>query len=185
MRIVALLALLACVVCGCSISRHKPSIPTATHTSAATETIIEKKAEANAAGDKSAAKALDKALKDQRDAETAGEMRWLQALGVLVCAAGLGLMAYGAAKIGLTILASGGGLVFIPMLVTSLIPYMPYIAIGSLLLMVGGLIWYLRKHIAALNHMVSLHTVQATINADIPANLKAVIDRAKKAVSPK
>jgi hypothetical protein len=129
-------------------------VPPASGASGATEDLIAQKAAAASHDDPKTVKALSKALEDQNRAEINTELRWLIAAGVLVCALGVGLFIYGAAKLGLAGLGMGGTLIVVSLTTSSLLPYLPYLALTAVLAGVGSLLWYLAKHRAAVASLI-------------------------------
>jgi hypothetical protein len=128
--------------------------PPAAGASRATEDLIAQKADAASKGESKTEKALKKAIDDQNQAEINTELRWLIAAGVLVCALGVGLLVYGAAKLGLSGLAMGATLIGVSLTTSSLLPYLPYFALAAVLAGIGALLWYLHKHRAAVTQLV-------------------------------
>ncbi len=156
------LILLALVLLCCGCASRPPSVtqggfevpPTADKTSNATENIIAQRAEALAAKDKARASALEKELVDQNKAEINGELRWLITIGIMILAVGAGLAFYLGPKLGGGVAIVGGAMIAGSLFVTSIVPYLGWIALGGGVIAVVAVLWHMHTVFTALNHTV-------------------------------
>ncbi len=156
---IILLALV--LLCGGCAARPGPTVggfqtPAATEqTSTATELLITQRAAALAAKDKARADALEKSLVDQNKAEINGELRWLITIGVLILAVGAGLAFYLGPKLGGGVAIVGGCMIAGALFVTSIIPYMGWIALGGGLIALTAAFWHFHTVFSAMSHSVN------------------------------